>query len=186
MTAMNPFATIPSPSDGITWADVNGALLIIRPTSIEAGIQTSFGAADAVRADVWVVDGPSAGEFHDDTLVFPKLLQSQLKSRINQVVLGRLTQGQGKPGQSAPWLLAEPTAQDVQVGMQAWERIQAGGQPSPTQQAPVRQMPVQQAPQPTTLQPQAQAQAGWGQPQAQPGWGQPDQQAPVADTTPPF
>lgn len=177
MTAMNPFATIPSPSDGITWADVNGALLIIRPTSIETGIQTSFGAADAVRADVWVVDGPSAGEVHDDTLVFPKLLQSQLKSRINQVVLGRLTQGQGKPGQSAPWLLAEPTAQDVQVGMQAWERIQAGGQTA-------QQTPVQQAPQPTTLQPQAQA--GWGQPQAQPGWGQPAQQAPVADTTPPF
>jgi len=185
MTAMNPFATIPSPSDGITWADVNGALLIIRPTAIEAGIQTSYGAADAVRADVWVVDGPSAGEIHDDTLVFPKLLQSQLKSRINQVVLGRLTQGQGKPGQSAPWLLAEPTAQDVQAGMQAWERIQAG-----TQQAPVQQQApaAQQAPQATTLQPQAQPAAQQWPPaqQAQ----APVQQAPAQqqgfDNSPPF
>ena len=157
MTAMNPFASIPSPSDGITWADNNGALLIIRPTAIEAGIQTSYGSADAVRANVWVVDGPNAGEVHDDTLVFPKLLQSQLKSRINQVVLGRLGQGVGKPGQSAPWMLNEPTQQDVQTGMQAWERIQSGT--TPAQPAQQQTTPAQQAPAATTLQPQAQAPA---------------------------
>lgn len=181
MTAINPFASIPFPSDGITWADNNGALLIIQPTAIETGIQTSYGSADAVRANVWILDGPNAGETHDDTLVFPKLLQSQLKSRINQVVLGRLGQGQGKPGQSAPWLLNEPSQQDVQSAMQTWERIQSGGQQS---QAQAQQAPVQQeAPPATTLQPQTQVptqQAAWSAPQQAPS------QASQFDNTPPF
>ena len=163
MTAMNPFASIPSPSSGIKWADVNGALLILQPTGLEHGVQTAYGQSDAVKANIWVLDGPSAGEIYDDALIFPKLLQSQLKSRINQVVLGRVSQGEiKKAGQDAPWLLAEPTAQDVQTGMQAWERIQSG------QTAPVQQAPVQQAPQATTLQPQVQQQApAWGQQQPQ-------------------
>lgn len=179
MTAMNPFASIPSPSEGIDWKENFGALLIIQPTAIETGIQTSYGSADAVRANVWVVDGANAGEIHDDTLVFPKLLQSQLKSRINQVVLGRLGQGQGKPGQSAPWLLNEPAAQDIQTGMAAWERIQAG-----TQQAPVQQQApaAQQAPQATTLQPQAQAQQ-WDEPAQQ---AQAPAQQQAFDNSPPF
>lgn len=156
MTAMNPFATIPAPSSGIKWQEVNGSLLILQPTGVELGIQTTYGPSDAVKANIWVVDGPNAGEIHDDTLVFPKLLQSQLKSRINQVVLGRIGQGQvKKAGQDAPWLLEEPTAQDVQMGMQAWERIQSGGQTAPAQaqQQPPAQ---QQTPAATTFQPQAQ------------------------------
>lgn len=177
MTTMNPFASIPSPSDGVTWTELNGALLIIKPTSLETGVQTVHGPSDAVRVSLWVLDGTNAGEVHDDALVFPKLLQSQLKARINQVVLGRLGQGHGKPGQSAPWMLNEPSAQDVQVGMAAWERIQAGTQAPPAQaqaQAPVQQ----QVPAATTLQPQTQApaQQSWGAPAQAPQQTVPAQQ----------
>jgi len=39
-------------------------------------------------------------------------------------VLGRLGQGQGKPGQSAPWLLQEASADDI-AKAEAWVRQNA-------------------------------------------------------------
>ena len=114
MTA-SPFAT-PATAVGIKWADINGALVLIDVHSVETGIQTTFGESDAVRADVAVLDGEQAGETYPDCLIFPKALQGQLRSRIGAKVLGRVTQGQAKSGQSAPWLLAEATEDDIKVG----------------------------------------------------------------------
>jgi hypothetical protein len=116
---MSSFATPASPSGGITWADHKGALLVVEPVSLEPGIQTAFGVSDAVKANVHVVDGPGAGASYDETLVFPKLLASQLKSQVGQRVLGRLGQGQAKSGQSAPWLLEAATAEDI-AKAEAW------------------------------------------------------------------
>lgn len=140
----DPFAAPAAPGSGISWADFQGALLMITPKSVETGIQTAYGVSDAVKADVVVLDGPHAPAEIGDTLVFPKLLQSQLSSRIGQRVLGRLGQGQGKPGQSPPWLLSEATDQDKQVGIQ-WLNRQSGqqiAQPA-AQQQPAAQ-PAQQ------------------------------------------
>lgn len=122
----NPFAAPAPASSGIQWKDFQGALLIIEPLSIEADIKTTFGDAEAVRANVYVVDGPNGGEEHLDTLVFPTILRSQLKSRLGQKVLGRLGQGTAKPGQSAPWVLQEATEQDTAAGTQYLNRRQAG------------------------------------------------------------
>lgn len=113
------FATPSAPSSGIKWENHKGALLVVEPLSFESGIQTSFGVADAVKANINVIDGPGAGETFDDCLVFPKLLTAQLKNQIGQKVLGRLTQGQAKPGQSAPWLLAEASTDDI-AKAEAW------------------------------------------------------------------
>lgn len=110
---MSEFVSAAPPSGGITWADHQGKLLIIEPTSFESGIQTSFGTADAVKADVHVITGPGESEDYPECLVFPKLLASQLKGQIGRKVVGRLGQGQAKPGQSAPWLLNEATADDI-------------------------------------------------------------------------
>lgn len=110
---MSQFASPSAPSGGITWADHKDALLLIEPVSFEAQVQTSFGAADAVKATVSVIEGAGAGETYPDTLIFPKILVSQTKSMVGQKVLGRLAQGQAKPGQSAPWLLSEATAEDI-------------------------------------------------------------------------
>lgn len=111
---MSEFVSAAPPSGGITWADHKGALLIIEPQSFEVGIQTSFGTADAVKADVYVLNGPDDADEYRETLVFPKLLASQLKNQIGNKVVGRLSQGSAKPGQSAPWLLEEATPEDIE------------------------------------------------------------------------
>jgi hypothetical protein len=110
----------PSTATGIDWKELNGALLLFAVKSQEVGIKTVHGDSNAVRADVTILDGDKAGEVFTDTLVFPKVLQSQLKPAINgpngNLVLGRLGQGHKKPGQSPPWTLAAATPEDRAVG----------------------------------------------------------------------
>lgn len=131
---MSMFAAPSAPTGGITWADHKGALLLIEPLSVETGIQTSFGAADAVRANITVLDGPGAPAEFPDALIFPKLLQSQTRGQVGQKVLGRLGQGSAKPGQSAPWLLEEATPEDI-AKAEAW--VKQNQQPAVTSaQAP--------------------------------------------------
>ena len=121
----NPFATPAAASGGIDLKSLLGALLIIEPHASEDGIQTVHGPSAAVRATVHVVDGPQANEVFEDALLFPKVLQGQLKSRIGQKVLGRLGQGVAKPGQSAPWVMQEAEAADIAAGTEYLNRQQS-------------------------------------------------------------
>lgn len=116
---MSMFAQPSTPGDGIKWENHKGALLLVEPLSLEPGVKTAFGDADAVKANVHVIDGAGSGEAYDETLIFPKLLVSQTKNQIGQKILGRLGQGTAKPGQSAPWLLQEATADDI-AKAEAW------------------------------------------------------------------
>jgi hypothetical protein len=113
---MSTFSNPAAPSSGIKWDDHKGALLVIEPKEFEANIPTTYGFADAVKADVYVIDGPGAGSGYNDTLVFPKLLVSQLKAGVGTKILGRLGQGTAKSGQSAPWLLEAATPADQATG----------------------------------------------------------------------
>lgn len=113
----NPFAA-PASANGIQWTDLLGRLLVIEPKGLEKDIQTSLGAKDAVRADVHVIDGDEPTS-HEDVLIFPRVLISQTSSKVGEKVLGRLGQGQAKPGQSAPWMVQAPTETDIATGM-AW------------------------------------------------------------------
>lgn len=113
---MSAFAQPAAPGEGIQLKDHLGALLLIDVISLETGIATTFGDADAIKADVSVIDGPGSGTDYSETLIFPKVLQSQLKRSVGQKVLGRLGQGQAKPGQSAPWVLNEASAEDIAKG----------------------------------------------------------------------
>lgn len=121
---MSDFVSAAPPSGGITWIDHKGALLVIEPLSVESGIHTTFGDADAVKANVHVLTGPAESEDYPDCLVFPKLLASQLRGQIGRKVVGRLGQGSAKPGQSAPWLLEEATPDDLKKA-QEWLTKQA-------------------------------------------------------------
>lgn len=160
------FDTPAPPGSGIDWKSLFGALLIIDVHGTKSGIQTVHGPSDAVQATVTVVDGPTAGAVHTDTLVFPRVLQGQLGSKIGKRVLGRLTQGVAKPGQSAPWMLdGEATEGDMAAAGAVLAQLAGAGLQQaapavqqqapqaayvpPPQQAPVGQ-PVQQgyAPQP--------------------------------------
>lgn len=108
----DPFAA-PSSASGIDWADLKGALLLVKVNGFEPEVKTTHGVVSAVRADVIVLDDKGAVEAettYGDTLIFPKVVQSQVKN--SQMVLGRLGQGEKKPGQSPPWMLAEATEAD--------------------------------------------------------------------------
>lgn len=109
----NPFAA-PAPVTGVQWAELLGRLLVIEPHAVET-VNTSMGEGQAVRADVHVIDQPEP-ETHEDVLIFPRLLAAQVKTRLGEMVLGRLEQGTAKPNQTAPWRLADATAQDQALG----------------------------------------------------------------------
>ncbi|MFC5996928.1 hypothetical protein ACFQE5_22210 [Pseudonocardia hispaniensis] len=107
----------PGSSSGISWEEINGRLLLITPHSVETGIKTSYGDTDAVRADVVVLDGPDAPDEYADTLIFPRVLQGQVRKNAGtgRMNLGRLGQGNKKPGQSPPWMLGDPTDADKAI-----------------------------------------------------------------------
>lgn len=128
----DPFAD-PGSSVSVDWSEHAGSLLLLTVHGMEHGIQTVHGTTDAVRADVVVLDGSKRGDEYVDALVFPKMLQSQLRSRVGQKVLGRLGQGEAKRGQSAPWLLNPATDADKQAGREYLSGAMA--QPSQPQQS---------------------------------------------------
>lgn len=107
----------PGGGGSINWEERNGRLLLIKPISKEIGINTSLGVKDAVRADVVVLDGPGAPEEIKDILIFPLVLQGQVRANCGtgRMNLGRLGYGEKKPGQSPPWKLAEPTDTDKSI-----------------------------------------------------------------------
>lgn len=110
---MSEFVSAAPPSGGIQWADHKGSLIVAEPLSFETGINTAFGTADAVKANVYVITGPGESDDYPEALVFPKLLASQMKSNIGNKVVGRVGQGAAKPGQSAPWMLEAATEDDL-------------------------------------------------------------------------
>lgn len=110
----DPFGS-PASADGIKWEALKGSLLLVAPSSFETDINTVHGPANAVKATVSVLDGDQADEVYIDTLIFPKVLISQTKGSIGGMVLGRLGQGQKKPGQSPPWTLIEAVDADKVV-----------------------------------------------------------------------
>lgn len=101
----DPFDDPGEPGSGINWTTLANRLLLFSVHSVEQGINTAYGVKDAVRADVVVLDGPNAGEQFANTLVFPGVLISQLKTKVGRQVLGRLGYGQAKAGQQPPWKL---------------------------------------------------------------------------------
>lgn len=106
----------PASAIGIQWADHNGRLMLIEPHAVETGVKTSLGEKDAVRADVTIIDADGGPQEFHDALIFPRVLMSQTRSMIGKKVLGRLGQGQAKPGQNAPWRLDDPTDADIAAG----------------------------------------------------------------------
>lgn len=106
-----------SASGGLKWDDVQGNLVLVKPTGIEAGVQTTVGTKDVTVADVIVLDGPGAPTVYAGTFIFPRVMQGQLRANVGsgRYNLGRVGKGTAKPGQSAPWVLTDPTDADKAV-----------------------------------------------------------------------
>lgn len=117
-----PFAPPGDTNDSVPWAENVGALMMIKPFSLETGIPTVNGITDAVRASVLILDGPHAGTEHENVLIFPRMLQAQLKARIGKTVLARLGQGAPKPGKNPPWVLTAANPGDEQIARAALNR----------------------------------------------------------------
>lgn len=95
----------PAPSAFFRCADNDGRLVLVIPKSYETGINTDNGETNAVRCDVAVLDGEEAGTFYEETLIFGKVIVSQLKRQIGSKVLGVVKQGEKKKGKNAPWTI---------------------------------------------------------------------------------
>lgn len=93
-----------------------GALLVVDVTEVVEHVQTvntlPGEKTPAVRGTVHVLDGALAGTTREDALIFPRVLQSQLRGNVGRKVLGRLRKGAAKPGKNAPWELAPATEAD--------------------------------------------------------------------------
>ena len=113
-------------SVGITWEDFEGKLFVIEPLEVEKGLTTVHskapGDTDAVRANVWVVLSKDGSKFEtfEDTLIFPRALQGQVRRQIGSIVVGRLGKGEKKPGKNPPWVLAEATPADLKAASAFW------------------------------------------------------------------
>jgi hypothetical protein len=109
----------PSSSDLLPLDDLLGKLLLFTVYEETDPINTVHGPQTAVRADVAVLDGPKAGDKYEDALIFPRVLKSQLRrSAGGMMVLGRLGQGNKKPGQNPPWTLNAATDADKVLAQQ--------------------------------------------------------------------
>ncbi len=170
MTLPTGQISAPATGDKLDYAEHLGRLLLIYPTEAVSQIQTTLGPKDAIRANVVVLDGPQAGRLIDDALIFPRVLISQLRSKLGGIVLGRLAQGVAKPGQNAPWTFTAPTDAELAQGQaylsqQAQKAIQAPAAPQAQQYgAPPAQAGYAQQPQ------------GYAAPQPQPVYAQQPQQ----------
>ena len=102
--------------DKLPLDELKGSLLLFSVHEQMGEMQTSFGPATPIRADVAVLDGARKGEAFADALIFPRVLQGNLRGAIGEMVIGRLGKGTAKAGQSAPWILEAATDADKQVG----------------------------------------------------------------------
>lgn len=118
----DPFAG-PSQREGFKIQEHEGRLLLVTPSEITDPMETPFGARTATRASVAVLDGPEGGTEHHDVLIFPDVLQDQLRDHIgHKPLLGRL----GRGGRA--WKFLDYDRDDRKVGL-AFMQSKAGGPP---------------------------------------------------------
>lgn len=171
---------IPNADDKWTAAEHNGNLLLFFPTEVRRGIKTSNGDADAVSCSRVV--NLDTGRVLHNTLIFGTALVPNIGGGApDGVVLGRLGQGEGKPGQSKPWILLPHDEQEL-FRAQDWLAKDAQGQLTQPTAPPTQNA---SAPQGTggwgqQAAPSAPATGGWGAPAQAPapapqqgGWGAP-------------
>ena len=123
---MSTFDDPASGGDSLPLADLLGATLVIEAHEAISDMTTSFGVTNPVRATVTVIDGTHAGHVYADTLIFPKVLASALRSKVGGApVAGKLNKGNAKPGQSAPWILDPLTDAEKKAAGEAYQKISA-------------------------------------------------------------
>jgi len=85
-------------------AEIENHLLVVEPIEYIESMPTQMGTSDAVRCTVHDITLKTT---HEEVLWFSTVLVGSLRSRIGAKVLGVMTKGIAKPGQSAPWVLQD-------------------------------------------------------------------------------
>lgn len=109
----------PGSSVGVDWTELRGRLLLIYPKEQVTQTTKDYGDKDAVKADVTVLDGEGAPSEYRNTLVFPLVLQGQLRNTVGtgRPVVGRLTGGskaEKATREEKAWKLDVATDEDKQ------------------------------------------------------------------------
>jgi hypothetical protein len=121
-----PYTPPAPPSSGVDLNPLLGSLLLITVHDMKRNIQTVHGLSDAARVDLVVLDGEHKKTEHTDVLIFPRVMRGQLEKSVGQTILARLSQGNKKPGQNAPWLLIAGDEKDAETARkyEDWKRTQ--------------------------------------------------------------
>lgn len=85
-------------------AEIEGHLLVVEPTEYIEKMPTQMGESDAVRCTVHDLNTKTT---HEEVLWFSTVLVGSLRTRIGAKVLGVMSKGVAKPGQTAPWILQD-------------------------------------------------------------------------------
>lgn len=96
--------------DHFSTRDHEGALLLVKVTGMEHGIETDYGVKDAVKADVTRLDGDAAQEF-PNALLFSAGLVRVLQGQVGNMILGRLVKVTTKKGRTT-WDLTAASEAD--------------------------------------------------------------------------
>ena len=80
---------------------------MVEPREYIQSMATAMGSSDAVRCTIHDITDSTT---YDEVLWFSSVLVGSLKSRIGAKVLGIMGKGVAKPGQTAPWLLNDASA----------------------------------------------------------------------------
>jgi hypothetical protein len=126
------FSAPSSNTESVKVADLNGHLLILEAIEYKTGIPTVHGDADAIEVRINDLD---TGLSHESVLFFNVALKNALRNKIGQKVLAKISQGQAKPGKSAPWILVDATG-DADAVAKANAFIGNAGAPVPVAPAP--------------------------------------------------
>lgn len=125
----------PAQGDSFEWSAHQGRLLMIEVIEVIDHVPTVHTQpgekSPAIRANITLIDGLLVGKVARDALVFPKVLQGQLRRSVGRKVLGRLGQGTPTPGKSAAWELAEATPADVAAAQAFLANRAANGMAAP-------------------------------------------------------
>lgn len=116
------FNTDVSSGDVHRMGDDRGCALLVRPREYKTNVKTAHGESDAVLADWIVLTGENQGEVRNNGMIFNTVVRSTLKNVLDSpqpFFVGFLTDGEPKPGKSAPLIFQTATEEHLQLAQQA-------------------------------------------------------------------
>jgi hypothetical protein len=94
-------------------------ILFVSPKQEE--LQTAFGESEAAVCSAVICATCRQG--WDDVPVFGSALAPRLFMSLESVIVGVLVQGTAKPGRNAPWLLDDPSEEDLALARQIVDEV---------------------------------------------------------------